>query len=658
MQKHLEERKADAHNEERDPVPSKFLCFAKTNQWYMSLRLPSILGSLSGRLKMMSLSSVEATTAKQILVNCKDEEIVPTRGKRKPLSKDVRNHPKKMFKSSYEERFGETSYFLDAGFRRVVPYVYAFETHAKGRWYERKLLDIFKTEFRLETPEFYAKAIQMGLIKVNGQKTTADYVVKSNDFLHSKVHRHEPPVTSDPIEIVENTDEFVVVNKPPSIPVHPCGKYRHNTIVFLLAKEHNLTRLHTIHRLDRLTSGLLMFAKTKAVSQRVDAYVRERKLKKTYVCKVVGEFPSHSVECNEPIFIVSHKIGICRVSPDGKPCKTNFQRISYDGETSIVKCFPETGRMHQIRVHLQYLGHPIQNDPLYNNTVWGAGRGHGGCKDLSDEELLTRLVDQHDEEKTTKINEMRKEAAAEINDKQDSLRNIEGRGSTSPQQDIAVHGNEAQPHKKLESIDDTLDDGQTSSKSQRMDRNCDDGGIAEDRDCSSQIKVSSSLSESTVSSPRVTKETSEYSLCDTEHINATKSDTMTEGENSLTSEKCSELTRMDGTLSGIGVLEVNEQKLMELADDGTEGAVNEIAKMLCRECVTPLPDPKPDEMMIYLHALTYQKFQNIKNMDIVMFHDNADDCAVKLKKREWNWSSELLNVFMKYCSLRTDVKLA
>lgn len=69
---------------------------------------------------MMSSSSVEATTAKQLLVNCKDEEIVPTRGKRKPLSKDGRNHPKKMFKSSYEERFGETSYFLDAGLQDTL----------------------------------------------------------------------------------------------------------------------------------------------------------------------------------------------------------------------------------------------------------------------------------------------------------------------------------------------------------------------------------------------------------------------------------------------------------------------------------------------------------------------------------------------------------
>lgn len=87
-------------------------------------------------------------------------------------------------------------------------------------WY----LNIYKRKNCVESNLVYiflfqAKAIQTGLIKVNGQRTTADYIVKSNDFLHSKVHRHEPPVTSDPIEIITKTDDFVVVNKPASIPV-------------------------------------------------------------------------------------------------------------------------------------------------------------------------------------------------------------------------------------------------------------------------------------------------------------------------------------------------------------------------------------------------------------------------------------------------------
>ena len=86
--------------------------------------------------------------------------------------------------------------------------------------------------------------------------------------------------------------------------------------------------------------------------------------------------------CEEPISTVAPKVALNRVKADGKEAKTVFHRISYDGETSIVRCRPFTGRTHQIRVHLQYLGHPIANDPLYSNEwVWGTELGKGGAGD-------------------------------------------------------------------------------------------------------------------------------------------------------------------------------------------------------------------------------------------------------------------------------------
>ena len=65
---------------------------------------------------------------------------------------------------------------------------------------------------------------------------------------------------------------------------------------------------------------------------------------------------SEKISCDEPIEVVSYKIGVCRVSPKGKDCSTEFERLAFNGKTSIVLCRPHTGRMHQIRVHLQYLG--------------------------------------------------------------------------------------------------------------------------------------------------------------------------------------------------------------------------------------------------------------------------------------------------------------
>lgn len=108
-----------------------------------------------------------------------------------------------------------------------------------------------------------------------------------------------------------------------------------------------------------------------------------------------GEFPEGELICEEPILVVSFKIGLCRVDPKGKECRTVFQRLSFNGKTSVVRCLPLTGRTHQIRVHLQYLGFPILNDPIYGSSAWGAHRGKGGLLEKSDEELLQALVEEH-----------------------------------------------------------------------------------------------------------------------------------------------------------------------------------------------------------------------------------------------------------------------
>ncbi|NXN97073.1 RUSD2 protein, partial [Rhinopomastus cyanomelas] len=294
------------------------------------------------------------------------------------------------------EHFAETSYYFEGGLRKVRPYYFDFRTYCKGRWVGRSLLEVFSTEFRAQPIAYYRAAARAGRLRLNEEPVRdLDIVLKNNDFLRNTIHRHEPPVTAQPIQILVEDDEVVVVDKPSSLPVHPCGRFRHNTVIFILGKEHQLTELHTVHRLDRMTSGVLMFAKTVEVSKRIDEQVRERQLEKEYVCRVVGEFPEHEVVCEEPILVVSYKVGVCRVDPGGKPCKTVFQRLSYNGRSSVVRCLPQTGRMHQIRVHLQYLGHPIANDPIYNLEAWGPARGKGGLLGKTDAELLEALLEEH-----------------------------------------------------------------------------------------------------------------------------------------------------------------------------------------------------------------------------------------------------------------------
>jgi len=232
-------------------------------------------------------------------------------------------------------------------------------------------------------------------LTVNFEKVTTDYKLKHNDLLANIVHRHEVPVSDERIKIIRMTEDLVVVDKPASIPVHPCGRYRHNTMVFILAKKEGLKNLRTIHRLDRLTSGLLMFGRNPSKAREMETQIRTRQVSKEYIARVEGEFPIGIIQCKASIEVISYKIGVCRVSEAGKDCHTEFQRISYNGVSSVVLCKPYTGRMHQIRVHLQYLGHPVINDPLYNHPVFGPTKGKGGEIGKTESELIADLIEIH-----------------------------------------------------------------------------------------------------------------------------------------------------------------------------------------------------------------------------------------------------------------------
>ncbi|XP_061708202.1 pseudouridylate synthase RPUSD2-like isoform X1 [Cydia pomonella] len=300
-----------------------------------------------------------------------------------------------------DDRYNETSYYIENGLRKVYPYYFTFTTFTKGRWVGEKILDVFAREFRAHPAAEYERCIRAGTLTVNYERVDPEYRLKHNDLLANVVHRHEVPVTSQPITLVHIDEDIVVVNKPASIPVHPCGRYRHNTVVFILAKEYNLKNLRTIHRLDRLTSGLLLFGRSPKKARQMEHQIRNRQVQKEYVCRVDGEFPEEEIECQEAIEVVSYKIGVCKVSAKGKDCSTVFKRLGYNprSNTSVVLCRPKTGRMHQIRVHLQYLGYPVVNDPLYNHPVFGPLRGKGGdTGGKTDEQLVRDLIAIHNAE--------------------------------------------------------------------------------------------------------------------------------------------------------------------------------------------------------------------------------------------------------------------
>ncbi|KZT67634.1 pseudouridine synthase [Daedalea quercina L-15889] len=269
------------------------------------------------------------------------------------------------------------------GLKKIPPYWYPYTTMAKGRWLGREILEVVSTEFRDRSMEYYRYALESGVTTINGKVAKPETIVKNGDRIENVVHRHEPPVTSTPVRIVHHDKErgFIIVDKPGSIPVHAAGRYFRNSLVEILKNDFGFQKVYTINRLDRLTSGMMIVPLNAQLANILSKEFADSKIQKEYIARCKGKFPQGEVTCDQPLLTVDRQMGLNIVHPEGKPAKTIFRRLHYDSNThtSVVHCRPLTGRSHQIRVHLQYLGYPIANDPIYSETkIWGEQLGKEG----------------------------------------------------------------------------------------------------------------------------------------------------------------------------------------------------------------------------------------------------------------------------------------
>ena len=321
-------------------------------------------------------------------------------------------------------------YYIENGLRRVRPYHFTYNTYCKQRWRGRSILDIFSSEFRDRDREYYRHAIESGQITINNKPcSNPATIVKNGDVVGHTLHRHEPPVSAQPVGVIHEDDAMIVIDKPAGVPVHPAGRYKFNSVVEIMRAERAYTfNPLPCNRLDRLTSGVMFVGKTPQEAERMSEKLRSRTVRKEYVARVVGRFPDGEgaeseqvtpngkggvVKCEESILQISPILGLNRARATGKSAKTLFRRIAYYPPTktqpngaghdealptienlgySIVHCLPLTGRTHQIRVHLQFLGHPISNDPIYSNRrVFGNGLAQNDATGDHDADIIARL---------------------------------------------------------------------------------------------------------------------------------------------------------------------------------------------------------------------------------------------------------------------------
>jgi len=179
----------------------------------------------------------------------------------------------------------------------------------------------------------------------------------------------------EPAWIVHADHELLVLDKPAGLLSQP-GLGPHQADALISRVRRRWPQAQLVHRLDRDTSGLLLLALDPALHRALSIAFAERRVEKHYVADVVGVPQAEAGRIDWPLAKRQHQPPRYAVDPhQGKPCRTDWRLLETDGAISRLALQPHTGRSHQLRVHLQALGHPIVGDPLYG-TANGAARMH------------------------------------------------------------------------------------------------------------------------------------------------------------------------------------------------------------------------------------------------------------------------------------------
>lgn len=173
-----------------------------------------------------------------------------------------------------------------------------------------------------------------------------------------------------PLSIVYEDEDFMVVNKAPNTPIHPSqGNYDNtlaNAVAYLYQKRNEPFVYRCMNRLDRDTSGLLILAKNMYSASLLSSMIKNREIHREYLAIATGFVPEQGI-IDQPIGRVDGSTIEREVNPvTGDPARTHFKRIAYKNGYSLVSLKLETGRTHQIRVHMKFIGHPLPGDFLYN----------------------------------------------------------------------------------------------------------------------------------------------------------------------------------------------------------------------------------------------------------------------------------------------------
>ena len=240
------------------------------------------------------------------------------------------------------------------------------ETQTRIDSYLATKLDISRSKIQ--------KLIKEGKVLVNDKLISANYLVKLNDQIQVNDElNYEISVEPEniPLDIVYEDDDLLVINKASGMVVHPAPGHYTNTLVNALLYRFNITsgdkmRPGIVHRLDKDTSGLMLVAKNEETHEKLSKMIGNKEVERRYLAITTGVIKTDTGTIDAPIGRDQrNRLKMQVTDVNAKEAITHFKVLKRYKANTLIECILETGRTHQIRVHLAYINYPIVNDPLY-----------------------------------------------------------------------------------------------------------------------------------------------------------------------------------------------------------------------------------------------------------------------------------------------------
>ncbi len=242
---------------------------------------------------------------------------------------------------------------------------YAYSTVISSKYHGQTLLSHLASLYIHSTPEAWQQNLNNGEVTLNGITATGSESVARGQALVWNRPPWIEPDTPQQFEVLFEDTDLLAVNKPGGLPTLPGGGFLENTLLRLVQTQ--TPNANPVHRLGRGTSGIVLFAKTAQAASQLSADWNTPRIQKLYRTLAQNAAQHDTYQIRTPIGLVPHpRIGfVWAANPSGKPASSLAEVISRSASTTTFEVSLNSGRPHQIRIHLASIGHPLVGDPMY-----------------------------------------------------------------------------------------------------------------------------------------------------------------------------------------------------------------------------------------------------------------------------------------------------